>query len=239
VDTFVRPARPIRALAWLTLAIFVVSPLLVPFMAQAATKTVRMVDGGFFEPQDQYARPNDGVRWRNDDPNNLHNVTFENGSFSRDVSTGTTSDTKVFPSQGTFRYYCSRHGAPGGVGMFGRVIVNSTGQPPPEPTGNPTATITLPATSTPKPPKKTPTASTSAKPSSTPSASATPSPTPSETPAPTPTETLPSSSALPTFASGETGTGDNNNLGAVAAIVVVAVLGGAGYLVYRRFIASP
>jgi plastocyanin len=235
MDKNVRLARPIRALAWLVLTALVASPLLVALVAHAATGDVDMFSTSF-TPKTIYIHSGDRVKWTNSDVV-MHNVTMSSGgmNINQDVlpaDQGTNTYTSSpFPS-GTFNYYCRIHKD---QGMTGTVTTNA---PPPQPSPTVTATTTRPGgggspkpTKKPKSPTPTPTTSRSATPNPTGIASA--------TATPTPTETLPSSSPLPTFAGGDTGSGDNNNLGAVAAIVVVIVLGGAGYLVYRRFIASP
>ena len=229
-----RRARPHRALAWLVLAAVVASPALVGLVAEAATGAVEIA-GSSFNPTTVYIQANDKVKWTNNDPWE-HNITVPSKDIDVVVGRdGGTYTSGVFAS-GTYSYYCSIHGS---SAMSGTVTTD------PAPTASPsvTATITLsPTTSsapkpkksnTPKPGTATPT------PTSTPTVTATPAPSETPTPTPSPIETLPSSTPIPTFAGGPTGSSGGGNGAALAAIVVVVLLGGAGYLIYRRFIASP
>lgn len=58
-----------------------------------------------------------------------HNVAPDAGDTplpSGPVTDGPQTYSFTFNSPGVFRYFCLSHGGPGGVGMSGRVIVNST-----------------------------------------------------------------------------------------------------------------
>ena len=126
--------KPLRALA----AIAVL--LLIPSAGSAAIVPVSIVNNTF-DPADVTIQPGDTVRW-----------TWVNGIHS------TTSDTNIwdsgqvgppfmfdftFPNVGNFPYYCSIHGAPGGIGMAGIVRVQtSTATPTQTPTPTPTPTVT-------------------------------------------------------------------------------------------------
>lgn len=127
--------------------------LLIPLVGQAAIVPVSIVNNTF-DPADVTILPGDTVRW-----------TWVNGSHS------TTSDTSLwdsgvfsppfvfdftFGAVGDFRYYCSVHGAPSGVGMSGIVRVRTPTLTPtptttPSPTMTPTATRTPTATPIPTP----------------------------------------------------------------------------------------
>jgi plastocyanin len=63
-----------------------------------------------------------------------HNVKFDDGSFEMPAEpTGAAwTVSRRFDSPGTFRYYCEQHGGPGGSGMAGRVVVLTSGAPPPD-----------------------------------------------------------------------------------------------------------
>jgi plastocyanin len=59
-----------------------------------------------------------------------HTVTADDGSFdSGEMGQGDTF-THSFPQPGSFPYYCEFHGAPGGQGMAGVVVVASAGAGP-------------------------------------------------------------------------------------------------------------
>ena len=90
-----------------------------------------------------------------------HSVTADDNSFDDPAGSFKTSGTfsHQFNTPGTYAYYCRVHGAPGGAGMHGIVVVNAAA---------PTATSTntpVPAPTTPAPtrtPTNTPVASTTA-----------------------------------------------------------------------------
>ncbi len=66
--------------------------------------------------------PNDVVRWTWQF--GLHSVTSDDGAFDSSLHFPPHTFSVAFPSEGTFGYHCSLHGAPG-VGMFGTVIVQN------------------------------------------------------------------------------------------------------------------
>ena len=77
-----------------------------------------------FSPSDLTISVGDTVRWTND--GGLHNVVADDGSFSNgNPSTALWVFVHVFDAEGDFRYYCSQHGGPGGVGMAGIIHVES------------------------------------------------------------------------------------------------------------------
>jgi len=71
-----------------------------------------------------------------------HNVVADDGSFrcakgcdgsggNGNATSSAFAFTRQFNTPGTFNYYCEIHGAPGGIGMAGKVIVNAVAPPPP------------------------------------------------------------------------------------------------------------
>jgi plastocyanin len=52
-----------------------------------------------------------------------HTVTADNGSFESPTLSAGKKYSHTFPTPGTFKYYCSFHGAKGGHDMAGTVIV--------------------------------------------------------------------------------------------------------------------
>jgi plastocyanin len=71
-----------------------------------------------------------------------HSVTADGGSFNQVHSATWTQFIHTFNSAGTFPYYCTQHGGPGGTGMSSSVIV----QAPPQPIEGLTADNDSPAT---------------------------------------------------------------------------------------------
>jgi plastocyanin len=120
------------------LAIAVPLALLLAAPAQAADQTVRATPQNVFSPSTVTISPGDTVTWVND--GGAHNVKFDDGSFEEPSSpafTWTTNPRRTFNSPGEFRYFCEQHGAAGGAGMAGRVVVEDGTQPPPPPGGEP------------------------------------------------------------------------------------------------------
>jgi plastocyanin len=83
-------------------------------------------------------RPGDTVTWRNVG-GGLHNVREDADRFrcatgcdgvaggNGDPSATAWSVSRTFDAVGTVNYYCDVHGAPGGRGMAGRVVVAAAG----------------------------------------------------------------------------------------------------------------
>jgi plastocyanin len=85
-----------------------------------------------FTPDRLEIRPGDRVTWRNAE--GFHNVQADDGSFrcaegcdrdggSGDPSAEAWSFSRDFADAGAVRYFCEVHGAPGGSGMSGLVVV--------------------------------------------------------------------------------------------------------------------
>lgn len=56
----------------------------------------------------------------------VHNVVADDNAFTSGAPSSSFTFTQAFPNAGTFSYYCQVHGAPGGVGMSGSIVVNAT-----------------------------------------------------------------------------------------------------------------
>jgi plastocyanin len=103
-----------------------------PVHAQAPSKNVIMaVPANQFMPAVLTIKAGESVTWMN--VGGFHNVTADDGSFrcSNDCKPGSTSApsknnwtfTLTFDKPGTIQFYCETHGAPGGKGMNGMIIV--------------------------------------------------------------------------------------------------------------------
>lgn len=84
-----------------------------------------------FDPPEVAVRVGETVTWRHMDDLG-HSVTADDGSFDSHPSCGAIGGacmgpgetfTHAFPRPGLFRYHCRIHGAPGGRGMAGKVVV--------------------------------------------------------------------------------------------------------------------
>jgi plastocyanin len=120
--------------------------------ARAATQTVNIGPSTSFTPSVVTVGPGDTVTWNWLAPGHSTTSDATTGPEVWDsgvLSSGSFSHT--FTTLGTYRYYCVIHGAPGGIGMSGQVIV----APPPTVTPTPTPTVPTP-TATGAPPTATP-----------------------------------------------------------------------------------
>ncbi|MHB8670025.1 MAG: cell wall-binding repeat-containing protein [Acidimicrobiales bacterium] len=105
--------------------------------AGAATTAVSIVDDQF-QPNQISVAVGDTVTWT-DNGSNSHSVTSDSGSFDSNPNCGgggaclskgqTFSFT--FTQPGTYAYHCRIHGAAGGVGMSGVVVVGQAGSSKP------------------------------------------------------------------------------------------------------------
>jgi plastocyanin len=92
--------------------------------ARAETHNVT-VSSFQFDPSVLTIAPGDTVVWTNVEGS--HDVVADNGSFAGPFGSGWTY-SRTFGEIGTFGYYCSPHGGPGGAGMSGTIIVQSSGE---------------------------------------------------------------------------------------------------------------
>jgi LPXTG-motif cell wall-anchored protein len=105
----------------------------------ALAASVSVVDNSF-GPKVVTIKIGESVTW-SDSGANPHTVTADGGAFDSSPSCPTTpascmhsgdSYSHTFSSIGTFPYHCKIHGASGGIGMAGVVVVTAAnGSPPP------------------------------------------------------------------------------------------------------------
>jgi plastocyanin len=88
-----------------------------------------------FTPNDVTLGVGEKVTWTN--TGGIHNVRFDDASFEQpiDAILAPWTVSRTFTTAGTFRYYCERHGGPGGSGMSGIVQVTEAAAPGPSPPG--------------------------------------------------------------------------------------------------------
>ena len=192
--------------------------------ARAATHNVSLQDdptvGGVFTPKAVTVSVGDTVQWDWAAGNvNSHSVTADDASFDSNPPSGsrmTGTYAFTFNTPGTYAYYCRIHGAPGGQGMSGTVVVQAAAAP--------TSTSTQPAaSSTPITPTVTPISGT---------------PISTDTPAPVLTTTVPpiaaaspAAPAQPDAGTGaatqlpSAGTGEDRANTPADAAIVLALLG--------------
>jgi plastocyanin len=75
-----------------------------------------------FNPAGQQASPGATVTWTFDGAS-PHTVTADDGSFDSGILAQGSTFTMTFQDAGTYAYYCALHGAAGGVGMSGTIVV--------------------------------------------------------------------------------------------------------------------
>ena len=92
-----------------------------PEASQGQTVPVTIKDFAY-SPKELTVAVGTTVTWTNEDTT-AHTVTADNGTFdSKNMDQGATFSF-TFTQAGTFAYYCTYHGGPGGKGMSGTVIV--------------------------------------------------------------------------------------------------------------------
>jgi plastocyanin len=76
-----------------------------------------------FSPSSRSISPGDTIRVRNTG-GGFHDLFWDDSTPGVPVaSTDSWSSERTFSGAGTYRFYCSIHGGPGGVGMSGVVTV--------------------------------------------------------------------------------------------------------------------
>ena len=92
--------------------------------SNAQGPTITVTDNEF-GPKEMHIDPGQTVTWVNKGQT-AHTVTADDGSFdSGDFSTGATYKY-TFTKPGRYLYYCQLHGAAGGVGMAGVIVVGNS-----------------------------------------------------------------------------------------------------------------
>ena len=76
-----------------------------------------------FMPATLQATVGSTITWSHDGASQ-HTVTADDGSFDSGTLNPGDSFTMTFTAPGTYAYYCAFHGAPGGQGMAGTIVVN-------------------------------------------------------------------------------------------------------------------
>lgn len=76
-----------------------------------------------YSPRVVFIQPGDTVTWTYAGGAMAHNVQADDNSYFNSLSSSAWTFSHTFPTATTSRYYCTAHGAPGGVGMSGVVVV--------------------------------------------------------------------------------------------------------------------
>jgi|GEM_PF-1336498 len=108
------------------IALLILLLVAMPSKVSATTNTTHKVevDDNYFEPKTITIRVGDTVEWENEGQN-PHTVTADDGSFDSGNLNSGDSFSHTFTKAGKYAYYCKYHGAAGGVGMAGTVVVMS------------------------------------------------------------------------------------------------------------------
>jgi|CXWL01.1.fsa_nt_gi plastocyanin len=115
------PFSPRRSLFPLALALLAGLPA-------GAAEVVVNVSSNVFSPRNVTIAPGDTVTWRNQ--GGLHDTVSDTGVWdSGGASSAMWTFSHTFGAAGTFPYFCSVHGGPGGVGMAGSVQVVGASAP--------------------------------------------------------------------------------------------------------------
>jgi plastocyanin len=107
-----------------TVAVVVAACCSVAGTARAAEVFVTVsTTSASYSPAVVFIQPGDTVTWTYAGGPMPHNVQADDNSYSNPLSAAPWTFSHVFPTAMTSRYYCVAHGAPGGVGMSGTVVV--------------------------------------------------------------------------------------------------------------------
>jgi predicted lipoprotein with Yx(FWY)xxD motif/plastocyanin len=88
----------------------------------AAAETVVSIRNFAFNPRELTVPVGTTVVWQNEDTD-VHTVTADDGAFDSGNMANGAEFSFTFTQAGTYPYYCAPHGAPGGQGMAGTIIV--------------------------------------------------------------------------------------------------------------------
>ncbi len=99
----------------------------VPATSYDGEHEVRNLDD-FFDPQVVRVDPGTTIEWVADG-RNPHTVTADDGSFDSGVLSNGQSFEQTYAEPGVYPYFCKLHGAAGGVGMSGTVVVGDVQLP--------------------------------------------------------------------------------------------------------------
>jgi plastocyanin len=89
--------------------------------------TVQVLNTNVFNPAIVTIRAGESVTWVWSEGSGSHNVEPDGDEppSSGPLQEGPATYTHTFQEPGRYRYYCTEHGGPGGVGMSGEVLVQS------------------------------------------------------------------------------------------------------------------
>jgi plastocyanin len=95
----------------------------------AGERLIIATDDPAFFPATLTVPPDTTINWEN--RGLFHNVKFDDGTFEQPKSPQATMwrVTRRFDEPGVYPFYCEMHGGPGGQGMSGKIIVETTANP--------------------------------------------------------------------------------------------------------------
>ena len=95
----------------------------VPATAFAQEAASVSVQDELFVPAQAELLAGDTLTWSHDG-GEQHTITADDGSFDSGLINPGDTFAQTFDAPGTYLYYCQIHGAPGGIGMAGIVLVD-------------------------------------------------------------------------------------------------------------------
>jgi plastocyanin len=101
----------------------VVLSVALPASAFAQDAPSVSVQDNLFVPKQAEIVAGDSLTWSHDGAVE-HTITADDGSFDSGIINPGDTFAFTFDSSGMYPYYCQIHGAPGGVGMAGMVLVD-------------------------------------------------------------------------------------------------------------------
>jgi plastocyanin len=114
----------------ITFLLLVLAALAAPVAARANAGDAAGVhtEDDYFQQEVVRIPVGGSVEWTNEG-RNPHNVIADGGAFRSPTLNPGGTFSQVFPGAGAFRYFCSFHGARGGIGMSGVVLVGDAKVP--------------------------------------------------------------------------------------------------------------
>src|SRR6266705_3285040 len=94
------------------------------FSPTASGPSVSAIDNAI-SPQELHIKPGQKVTWVNNGQTS-HTVTADDNSFDSGLFGSGTQYSHAFTKPGRYSYYCTLHGGPGGSGMAGVIVVDTS-----------------------------------------------------------------------------------------------------------------
>jgi plastocyanin len=108
---------------WFAVGVGLAVTLALPASVMAQDAPGVSVRDNLFDPSESEISAGDTLNWSHDGAVQ-HTITADDGSFDSGLINPGDMFAITFDTPGTIPYYCQVHGAPGGIGMAGVIVVN-------------------------------------------------------------------------------------------------------------------